>query len=247
MGDDDVMAVIVQDEAIVKVPQPDRGAPVPRVASVGIFHVLLGVMDGCFILPLHGTDAVAMTMFITRLLIFFDDSDGVRGDDVDLALLCCCSAVAWESEQSFLEIGCQPWGQVRLDLSGGRQIPSHKERNCSGYPDLVQVRGGGITESMEFMIQVIPVEQSILTELDALGDGSADTIYLGEEIVSRCSTATGHPGWLVATSAMSSSETRCVMVLGKLRSYLALVVVLLSKVEALEIGFLGTVTSGKLP
>jgi hypothetical protein len=106
MGDDDVMAVIVQDEAIIKVPQPDRGAPVPRVAAVSIFQVLLGLMDGCFILPLHGADAVAMTMFITRLLIFFDDSDGVGGDDVDLALLYCCSAVAWESEQSFLEIGC---------------------------------------------------------------------------------------------------------------------------------------------
>ena len=113
--------------------------------------------------------------------------------------------------------------------------------------DLIRVRCGGVAESEGDPIRVVVVSKCVLAELDALGDGSANTIYLGEEIVSRCSTATGHPGWLVATSAMSSSETRCVMVLGKLRSYLALVVVLLSKVEALEIGFLGTVTSGKLP
>ena len=59
MGDDDVMAVIVQDEAIVKVPQPDRGAPVPRVAAVGVLHVLLGLANHCLVTPSIGTDVVA--------------------------------------------------------------------------------------------------------------------------------------------------------------------------------------------
>ena len=34
----------------------------------------------------------------------------------------------------------------------------------------------------------------VLAELDALGDGSADSIYLRDQIVSRSGRATGHPG-----------------------------------------------------
>ena len=34
----------------------------------------------------------------------------------------------------------------------------------------------------------------ILTKLDTLGDGSADSIYLGDKIVSRSDRATGHLG-----------------------------------------------------
>jgi len=33
----------------------------------------------------------------------------------------------------------------------------------------------------------------VLAELDALGDGSANSIYLGEQIVSRPGRVTGHP------------------------------------------------------
>ena len=50
-----------------------------------------------------------------------------------------------------------------------------------------------------------------------------------------------------AALVMLSSETRRVMELGKVRSDLTLVEVSLLKVEALEVGFLGTVVSGKLP
>jgi hypothetical protein len=38
------------------------------------------------------------------------------------------------------------------------------------------------------------VAKRVLAELDALGDGSADSIYLGEQIVGRSGKATGHPG-----------------------------------------------------
>ena len=54
-------------------------------------------------------------------------------------------------------------------------------------------------------------------------------------------------GHQVATSMMSSLNTRRVMDLGKFRSDLTLVVVLLLKVEMLELGCLGTVIFGKLP
>ena len=48
-------------------------------------------------------------------------------------------------------------------------------------------------EFVEDTIRVVQVEESVLAELDALGDGSADKIYMGEEIISRCCRATGLP------------------------------------------------------
>ena len=47
--------------------------------------------------------------------------------------------------------------------------------------------------------------------------------------------------------AMSSSGTRRVTECGAVRSNLTPLTVLLSKVEELDVGFLGTVTFGKLP
>ena len=38
------------------------------------------------------------------------------------------------------------------------------------------------------------MSERVLTELDALGDGSADSIYLGDKIVSRSGRTTGRPG-----------------------------------------------------
>ena len=46
--------------------------------------------------------------------------------------------------------------------------------------------------------------------------------------------------------AVSDSETRDVARVGAIRSDLSPVNMLLSKVEELDVGFLGTVTSGKL-
>ena len=43
-------------------------------------------------------------------------------------------------------------------------------------------------------IRVVAVLKRILAEPDALGDGSADSIYLVDKIVSRSGRTTGHPG-----------------------------------------------------
>src|SRR6185295_18620248 len=60
--------------------------------------------------------------------------------------------------------------------------------------DLIRVRCSGIAKSEGDPIRVVAVSECILTESDALGDGSADSIYLGDKIVSRSGKATGHPG-----------------------------------------------------
>ena len=52
---------------------------------------------------------------------------------------------------------------------------------------------------------------------------------------------------VVITLEVSNSETRDVTRVGAVRLDLAPVTVLLSKIEELDMGFLGTVTSGKLP
>ena len=52
---------------------------------------------------------------------------------------------------------------------------------------------------------------------------------------------------VVITLEVLNSETRDVTRVGAVRLDLAPVTVLLSKIEELDVGFLGTVTSGKLP
>ena len=52
---------------------------------------------------------------------------------------------------------------------------------------------------------------------------------------------------VVITLEVLNSETRDVMRVGAVRLDLASVIVLLSKIEELDMEFLGTVTSGKLP
>ena len=52
---------------------------------------------------------------------------------------------------------------------------------------------------------------------------------------------------VVITLEVLNSETRDVMRVGAVRLDLASVTVLLSKIEELDMEFLGTVTSGKLP
>ena len=63
-------------------------------------------------------------------------------------------------------IGDIEFGNSRSDEAWGSQITSG--------PD------GGTTESVEDSIRVVAVAKRVLTELDALGDGSTDAIYLGE-------------------------------------------------------------------
>ena len=84
-------------------------------------------------------------------------------------------------------------------------------------------------------------------ELDALGDTSANAIYLEDKIVSRFGRAADHPGW----------RSRHVKVLGfgnprgdeslGVRSDPTAAKTLPPTVEGPEAGLLGTVTSGKLP
>jgi hypothetical protein len=42
-------------------------------------------------------------------------------------------------------------------------------------------------------IRVIAESKRVLAEMDALGDGSADLIYLGGKIVNRSDRVTGRP------------------------------------------------------
>jgi len=46
--------------------------------------------------------------------------------------------------------------------------------------DLIRVHSGGIAESVEDPIWVIVVAKRVFAELDALSDGSSNSIYLGE-------------------------------------------------------------------
>ena len=53
------MALIVEYEVGVEVAWSDQGAPVPRVAAVGVLHVLLGLANHCLVMPSIGADIVA--------------------------------------------------------------------------------------------------------------------------------------------------------------------------------------------
>ena len=61
------------------------------------------------------------------------------------------------------------------------------------YSDLVRVCGSSIAESVKDAIRVFAMTKSVFTELDALGDGFAEVIYLRKQIIGRCSRAMGHP------------------------------------------------------
>ena len=76
--------------------------------------------------------------------------------------------------------------RVRSDLTrGGRVRESHS--------NLIRVHCGGIAKSDGDPIRVVAVSKRVLTELDALGDGSADLIYLEDKIVNRSDKARGRP------------------------------------------------------
>jgi len=62
------------------------------------------------------------------------------------------------------------------------------------HSDLVRVCHGSVAESVENPIRVVTMAEHVLAELDALGDGFANSIYLGEQIMSRPGRVTGHPG-----------------------------------------------------
>ena len=84
--------------------------------------------------------------------------------------------VGWEGERSILEAELCSRIRVRSDLTrGGRVRESHS--------NLIRVRGGGIAESEGNLIQVVTMAKRVLAELDALSDGSANSIYLGDQIV----------------------------------------------------------------
>ena len=84
-------------------------------------------------------------------------------------------------------------------------------------------------------------------ELDALGDTSANTIYLEDQIASRFGRATDHAGWCGRhIEVLGFGNPRGDGSLG-VRSDLSPAKMLPPTVEGPEAGFLGTVTSGKLP
>ena len=69
----------------------------------------------------------------------------------------------------------------RCDRSWGGQIGSSPR--------------GSTTESAKDSVRIVLVVKRVLAELDAFGDGSADSIYLLDQIVSRFSRVTVHPDW----------------------------------------------------
>ena len=77
--------------------------------------------------------------------------------------------------------------RVRSDLTQGVWVGE-------SHSGLIQVHRGGIVESEGDPIRVVAVSGRVLAEPDALGDGSADSIYLGDKIVSRSGRTTGRPG-----------------------------------------------------
>ena len=88
--------------------------------------------------------------------------------------------VGWEGERTLLESDSRFWVRVRSDLIGGRQILGHSRWIWSRYSYLVRVCGGVVAESVGNSVQAIGLAKRVFAELDALGVGSANMIYLGE-------------------------------------------------------------------
>ena len=84
-------------------------------------------------------------------------------------------------------------------------------------------------------------------ELDALSDGSTDAIYLEDQIISRFGRVMDHLVGMVAMSKFSNSGIREVTEAWGVRSDLTSAKSSPPTFEWPEVGFLGTVTSGKLP
>ena len=78
---------------------------------------------------------------------------------------------------------------------------------------------------------------------NALGDRSTDAIYLEDQVVSRFVRATGHPGW----HGRHVVGIREAVGAWGVRLGLSPVTMLPPAAGEPEAGFLGTVTSGKLP
>jgi len=58
------------------------------------------------------------------------------------------------------------------------------------HSDLIRVHCSGVAESEGDPIRVVAVPERILADPDALSDGSADSIYMGDKIVSRSGRTT---------------------------------------------------------
>ena len=135
-------------------------------------------------------------------------------------------------EKSSHHIGGLKFGNSRHDEAWGSQIRSGP---------------GGGAESIEDLVWVVAVLKRFFTKLGALDDGSTDTIYLGSKIVSRSVRVGDHSRRAYFhASGIEFGNSRATR-LGGVRSDLTLVMVLLSMVEEPDVGFFGTVTSGKLP
>ena len=83
-------------------------------------------------------------------------------------------------EKSSHHIGGLKFGNSRHDEAWGSQIRSNP---C-----------GGAAESAEDSVWIVMVVKRVFAKLNALGDVSTSTIYLGEKIISYTGRATDHPG-----------------------------------------------------
>ena len=83
------MALVVEDEVGVEVKWSDRGTPVPRVAVVSVLHVLLGLMNRCFVAPSVRANVIMAVSIGLLLVVLIKPGVRVVGDDENLALIEC--------------------------------------------------------------------------------------------------------------------------------------------------------------
>ena len=99
---------------------------------------------------------------------------------------------------------------VRLGFGNPRRSRSRSDQIRSGP-------GGSAAEFTENTVRVVSVVKREFAELNALGDGSTNAIYLEDQIISRLIRATGHLGWRDRhVEALGFGNPRGGQVLGKL-------------------------------
>ena len=90
------------------------------------------------------------------------------------------------------------WTTGRPGRSGCRVVclGSGNPRRSRSWGDQIGTgHGRSVAEFAENTVGVVPMAKREFAELNALGDGSTDAIYLEDQIVSKFIRATGHPGW----------------------------------------------------
>ena len=154
---------------------------------VGVLQVAVCLINGLVAAPHVSADLVAAESLRLLLIGLILTSVGVVRDDEDLAMFCRRRAVGWEGERGVLEAKFLSRSRVRSNLTLGSRVGEP-------HSDLIRVCCSGVVKSEGDPIRVVAVSECILAESDALGDGLADSIYLGDMIISGSGRAMGHPG-----------------------------------------------------